>query len=232
MIRTGIFGTSYIRDERRRAIVKLWLELAVRLNPGFPLMIVDSNSPVPVPTEHDVEIIAFSENIGHLAAGGQDGWGRAFTRGLQWAIDGSLDYVVGLDTDILFSRPVGPIFDMMRREDRKVCMPVGDTYSWPENGLFFAEVAWLQESRFIERYCWLNMTPTMIPEWHCKDICGTDLHTLPLRGRRNDNGAVTAENLSRLYPTGCDWITHCVNTEPYRTFLDMNGFGELKGLVP
>ena len=232
MIKTGIFGTSYIVNEARQKMVRLWIELAVRLNPGFPIAIVDSASPFPVPDVHGVEIIQLGDNVGHLAGGGQDGGGRAFCAGLQWAIDRQLNFCAALDTDILFCRQIGPVFDQMRIAGWKAAMPAGDTYPWPENGLCFFDVEWLKQTGFIGRYNWAAMRVGMIPEWHCKDICGRDLTILPYRGRRNDNGEVTVGNLEKLYPSGCDWLTHCVDPEPYHALLNMNGLSDLKGFVP
>ena len=224
MLKTAIFGTSYIYDHRRAAVVRLWIRLAAKLNPGFPLTIVDSASPVPVPEECGVEVIRFPDNVGHLAGGGKDGWGRAFTYCLKLAVERGMDYVAVVDTDIVLCKPVGPIFDMMRAKGIKCAMPIGDRYPFPENGLVFFDVAWLKRTGFADRYGWEDSSATRLPEWHCRDLCGRDLHILTdLKGRRNDHGDVTADNLSETYPTGCDWLTHCVDTSPYAKLLELNG---------
>jgi hypothetical protein len=60
-----------------------------------------------------LQVYRFPDNIGHLARGGKDGWGRAFCKGLEMAIDGQYDYVVHIEGDSLFKRPVLPIIRQM-----------------------------------------------------------------------------------------------------------------------
>ena len=81
----------------------------------------------------------------------------------------------------------------------------------------------MKESKFVEKYDWRGSTFNRIPEWHCLDIIGRDIKILEMPGRRNDNGDATSSNLRQLYPNGCGWLTHCVNTAPYETLLRMNG---------
>jgi hypothetical protein len=170
-----------------------------------------------------IDILRFDDNLGHLASGGGDGWGRGFCKCIEKAIYEEFDYVAIVDTDIILCRPVGPIFDQMRANGWKVAMPIGHGHSFADNGLFFADVAWLKEIDFVARYDWRSSHSRRLPELHCQDICGPDLHILDLPGRRNDKGDLTTDNLAMLYPAGCAWLTHCVDTSPYAALLRLNG---------
>jgi hypothetical protein len=93
-LRVLIFGTCYAPTDDKVSELRRWIAVNARLNPvGCDLLLVDSNS---LEEDHDralnplVGIVRFPDNIGHLARGGRDGWGRAFCFGLQYALEREL----------------------------------------------------------------------------------------------------------------------------------------------
>ncbi|RVD14303.1 MAG: methyltransferase domain-containing protein [Mesorhizobium sp.] len=206
-----VFGTTYVDSEEKQRLAGRWEALHRKVNGwAVDLLLVDSASPVPLlAVEEGAEKYAFPDNIGHLARGGKDGWGRAFCKGLEMAIDGQYDYVVHIEGDSLFSKPVLPIIRKMMADGVKAAtVPVEGTKrqetGWAETGLMFFSVDYLWQSKFIERYDWWNRKARPFPEQAVFDLIGGDLHMLPLKAERGDRGQITAENAAEL-----DWITHC-----------------------
>lgn len=205
-----VFGTTYVDSEAKQRLVGQWEALHRKVNGwAVDLLLVDSASPVPLlAVEEGAEKYAFTDNIGHLARGGKDGWGRAFCKGLEMAIDGQYDYVVHIEGDSLFSRPVLPIIRKMMADGVPAAtVPVMGTkrpeHGWAETGLMFFSVDYLWQTKFIERYDWWNRTKSPTPEKVIADMCG-DLRMLPLKAERGDRGQLTAANAAEF-----DWITHC-----------------------
>ncbi|AEH88191.1 methyltransferase domain-containing protein [Mesorhizobium opportunistum] len=213
-----VFGTTYVDTPDKAKLAEQWQALHEDLNPGAHLLLVDSaspewwcedGSPKPDDTMPGCQIYSFPDNIGHLARGGKDGWGRAFCKGLEMAIDGQYDYVVHIEGDSLFSKPVLPIIrKMMAGGVPAASVPVAGTkrneHGWVETGLMFFSVDYLWQTKFIERYDWWNRTRSPTPEKVIFDLIGEDLRMLPLKAERGDRGQITAENAA-----GLDWITHC-----------------------
>ncbi|TPI13860.1 methyltransferase domain-containing protein [Mesorhizobium sp. B4-1-1] len=205
-----IFGTTYVDTPDKQKLAGQWETLHRSINGrAVDLLLVDSASPLPLlAVERGAEKYAFPDNVGHLARGGKDGWGRAFSKGLEIAIDGQYDYVVHIEGDSLFKRPVLPIIRQMMAEGVKAAsVPVEGTRrketGWAETGLMFFSVEYLWQSRFIERYDWWNRGPKPYPEQAVFDLLGEDLVMLSLKGERGDRGQITAENVG-----GLDWVTH------------------------
>jgi len=67
---------------------------------GFGPRLPCSGEPAPIQVGHR-SIIGFPDNVGHLARGGRDGWGRAFSQGLLCALAGGYDYVAHIESDLL-----------------------------------------------------------------------------------------------------------------------------------
>ncbi|TPN44875.1 methyltransferase domain-containing protein [Mesorhizobium sp. B1-1-7] len=204
-----VFGTTYVDTAEKQKLAGQWEALHRHVN-GWTvdLALVDSDSPLVLPGEDAVKY-SFPDNIGHLARGGKDGWGRAFCKGLESAIDGQYDYVVHIEGDSLLSKPVLPIIRKMMADGvRAASVPVEGTKrketGWAETGLMFFSVDYLWQSKFIERYDWWNRTKSPTPEKIIFDLVGEDLKMLPLKAERGDRGQITAENAA-----GLDWITHC-----------------------
>lgn len=240
MTLTLILGTCYVDTEEMEDVVDMWARLVRKLNPECDVLLVDSASPVklsgflprlgynclcPMPTpEHltgtsERVIGFFPDNIGHLSRGGRDGWGRALSAGIDYAVRQGYTHLAYIDADILLARPVQPILDKMIRTGVKIACPLEPQYLMVENGIIFADVAYLRDSKFIERYDWENPpTDGRLPENRFEDLVSDELFLLPLRGLRNDFGAITPQNVGRAP----DWITHA-SSEVYAAFLKVNG---------
>ncbi|RWF44291.1 MAG: methyltransferase domain-containing protein [Mesorhizobium sp.] len=222
--RVLIFGTVFVDSEDKAKLVGQWQRLHKHLNPGCDLLLVDSASPYPWKAESGVIVHDFGDNIGHLARGGRDGWGRAFTYGLQAAIDGGYDYVVHIEGDSLCREPVkGPLaflgevpisIDAPAGEETKGELPVAmappvsgtkrKEFWWAETGLMFFDVGRLKASDFIAKYDWRNRQAKPEPERAIVDILGDRLAFRANRAERGDQGQITAANATEF-----DWITHC-----------------------
>ncbi len=220
-----IAGTSWVATIPRRDLVQLWAKVTAHLNPDCDMIVVDSPGPYN-PSEFisddRIRHFRFEDNIGHLSLGGRDGYGRAFVKSLQIAIDEGYDYVISMDTDILCAAPFSPLCARMAKAGVKISCPLEPNYHFVENGIVFADVKWLKESDFIARYDWETPRP-IIPELHFEKVAGEDLFLMPLRGMRNDQNAITWENISYVLPYGFDFITHCADFNLYHKFLKRNG---------
>lgn len=226
MSKTLIYGTSYIATPERMELTKLWAKLCAKLNPDCDLLLVDSASPfdpMKFMPENLLWIRRFHDNLGHLNAGGGDGWGRAFCYGLQFGIDEGYDRIAYIDADILFAKPVGPIFDKMERNGVKVSCPLDMNFQFLENGIVFMNPEYMRDIRFIERYDWPNSPQMPLPERRFELLLEDALFTLPLRGCRNDFDLVTMANCREAFPWSWDYLTHAKDFNLYYRFLELNG---------
>lgn len=215
--RVLIFGTSYIKDAVDLWIIRQWAHLNRTLNPDADLLIVDSASPVPLPG--GIPFLQLGDNIGHLSRGGRDGWGRAFCSGLRQAAN--YDWVVHIETDVLFARPVAAMIDRMWLRGVRVTAPWAAPYMFPETGLMFMDANWLDDVRLAEKYDWEN--GTTLPELQIEQICGEELFIAPLRGARDDSRAIDIRTSFAGRP---DYLTHAT-VEKFREFLAVNGLEEV-----
>jgi len=240
-----IVGTSYVGSGAQgygERLVTLWAKLAMHLNPGDDILIVDSASPNPPAVflepigfrrytgrEHRPRTVyEFEHNLGHLNTTGRDGWGRAICKGIELAYMDRYDYIAYMDVDIVFTRPVRPIIEKMARFGVKAACPMDTLYNFLENGLMFLDVAYLEATNFVERYDWPNrgnvaLTPQNIPEMIFEQLLEHSIFTLPLRGLRNDLDRVTVNNLAGSFPYGVDYLTHCKDFAVYERLLEMKG---------
>ncbi|MBZ9705379.1 methyltransferase domain-containing protein [Mesorhizobium sp. ESP7-2] len=206
--RVLVFGTTYVDTADKQKLVGQWQDLHRRVNDwSVDLLLVDSASPLPFAGEDTLKY-TFSDNVGHLARGGKDGWGRAFSKGLEMAIDGQYDYVVHIEGDSLLKQPVLPIVRQMMASGVEVAsVPVAGTKrqetGWAETGLMFFSVDYLWQSKFIEKYDWWNRKARPFPEQAVFDILGDDLTMLDLKAERGDRNQINADNVAAL-----DWVTH------------------------
>lgn len=209
-MRILIFGTVYAPTPEQRVLAEQWSEVHRRLNPTCDLLLVDS--------AHSIKerltgtfVYSFPDNIGHLARGGQDGWGRAFCWGLEYAISQGYDYVVHIEGDSLFRLPVEPICKQLQRDGiRAASVRVNGTrhaeVKWTETGLMFFEVNYLREKDLVNKYNWHNGASKKYPrtpEFHLANIIGSALQVMPWRAIRDDKKMLTVGNV-----VGFDWITH------------------------
>lgn len=242
LTKTLILGTCYLSlgDEGAQnygaKLVKLWVELATHLNPDTDILLVDSASPIPA---HEAigfprtdlpnfKIHQLGSNVGHLNTTGKDGFGRAFSAGVDYAIEHEYDYLAYTDADIICTQPVGPIVDKMHRSGVKACCPMDTTYNFLENGLMYLDVAYLRDSNFVERYDWKSRGPTtdpsQIPEKVFETLLADVLFTLPMRGLRNDFDRLTVNNFDHMWPYGGpDYLTHAKDYRLYELMLERAG---------
>jgi hypothetical protein len=211
-VRILVFGTVYCDTEEKRALADLWGRFHREINPGCDLLLVDSCSPYFV---GGVPVLQLGDNIGHLARGGRDGWGRAFCAGLRYAIDHGYDYVAHVEGDSLLRRSVTSVAEEMRSAGiRVISVPVRGTrrleIDWVETGLMMFCVDYLRRSNFTGRYDWRDCEPKRrypyTPEWHVHRIVSREddrLVMMPWRAERGDRGQITLENVGQY-----DWITH------------------------
>jgi hypothetical protein len=220
-----IAASSYVSDQGRVELTKLWLRAARILNPGIDIVLVDSNSPFN-PNEFlaGVEVFRFEDNIGAISQGYRDGSGRAFCRTLDLACEGGYDYVVSWETDLLFALPLTPIVEKMHRTGVKVAAPWANPFQFVEWGCSFWSTQYLRESRFTERYDWKNTPTWPIPEFRIQAMVEEELFILPIHGWRNSENRMNIANIAQLMPYFPPrFITHCRDFSLYYRFLDLNG---------
>lgn len=256
-----IFGTVYADTEERMRLTQLWARHHRRLNPDCDLLLVDSASPMfwhsdgssiseaqtPISVER-CSLTSFPDNIGHLSrngpggasAPGRDGWGRAFCRGLEMAIEKGYDYVVHIEGDSLFKYPVGSIISrMMTSGHTALSVPVLGTKrletGWVETGLIFFSVPFLRRTKFVENYAWEKRLPSPTPERVIHAMLSAHGAAFKMESwgaYRGDKNQIDESNITRM-----DWVTHVRrpdgmdNVELFEKFSAACVFdGELKGL--
>lgn len=234
-MRTLILGTCYIAagnegaQNYKSSVVKLWLDLAAKLNPGMDILLVDACSPVDLEqllgeVEADVTVHRFGENVGHLNTTGRDGWGRAFCFGVEYAIKHGYDYLAYIDADIIFTKPIRPILTNMYLHNMVAAMPPAINYAFWENGMMFLSVPYLKMTDFVALYDWENRTHDMpIPELACENLFGGSLFLLPIRAYRDTAGALSVNNIEHAFPYGMDALTHVRDFRVYQKFVAMKG---------
>jgi hypothetical protein len=229
--RVLLFGTCYVDSEARVKLTVQWAELMLRLNADCDIWLIDSQSPLMPRLDPRIRIFSFPDNIGHLSrrnvTPGKDGWGRAFCKGLQLAIDGRFDFVAHIEADSLFRLSVLPICLRMRRDKiMAASIPVLSGArvipQWVETGLMFFDVEFLRRSNFVSRYDWPNRRSRPTPEVVINRMLGPHLTMMPWRGMRQDKlPTISRHNIAEA---GFDWITHFHNDgAAYDKFLETVG---------
>jgi len=206
-VRVLVFGTMYVDTMDKLQLLQHWIRINRVLNPTADLMLVDSASPMQLPPVDGLLVLNTGNNIGHLARGGQDGWGRAFTSGLSHALALEYDYVVHIEGDSLFRWSVEPILRHMQKKGIGcLSTTVQGTKrierGWAETGLMFFDVN--EVASVVRKYDWQNGGPKRYPhcpEWHLYEIAQP--HLAPWRAERGDQGQIRVEDV-HMY----DWITH------------------------
>lgn len=222
-----ILGTSHIHGAAASETFRMWGDLTLKLNPDTDILVVDSGSPMELPYfPAPVKYKILEDNIGHLSRGGQDGWGRAFATGVNYAIEHEYDWLANIECDVLFARPVMEVIGKMARHGVLCAAPIAMPYYYTETGLSFWSVPYLKMSGLIRKYDWEHPPENgLLPEQRIDAICANEMFALPIRGMRNDM-RVNADHLMRMFPHGIDWITHA-ELPVFRRFLEMNGHEDL-----
>jgi hypothetical protein len=220
-----IAGSSYVADEGRRELTKVWYRLVKQLNPGIDVVLVDSASPFD-PRKFLpglLEIETFLDNVGAVSQGQQDGSGRAFCRCLETAVERGYDYVVPWETDILWVTPIEQTIAKMHRSGVKVAAAFANPYQFPEWACSFWSTKYVTESRFIERYDWQHSPRWPIPEWRIATLTDPDLFILPIHGWRNHENQMNIANITHLFPYHLpQFLTQCRDFQLYYRFLDLH----------
>lgn len=220
-MRTLIFGTVFIDTQEKYDLAAQWVKLHGTLNPECDLLLVGCKMPYSL-VNIGCNTTSTDDNIGHLARGGRDGWGRAFCIGLNEAVQSQYDYVVHIEGDSLCSRRVAPVINNMYARGTYACsVPVVGTKrletDWAETGLMFFDVRKLNAYAFINQYNWQdgaakNKYP-YTPEAHVFKMLGHDLTMLNWTVARDDMRIVRPEKVHLL-----DWVTHST-PEVYNAFM-------------
>jgi predicted SAM-dependent methyltransferase len=218
---TLIFATTYVDSDARQTLTEQWLELTSALNPDCPLLLVDSASPLPLVSDAwkqqhpsvQYRVFDFGDNVGHLSRGGKDGWGRAFSKGLEIAVDEGYTYVAHIEGDSLLRLPVDGLIDQMLQAQRECCTTKvsgmkKDIAGWIETGLMVFKTTYVRDSGFIQNYNWRARRVAPTPEIVIANLIKSDVFLLPIKAVRGDKHQITHNNVLSL---GLDWITHCHN---------------------
>lgn len=242
--RNLIFAATFVADDARARLMEHWLRVTLKLNPECDILLVDTPSETGKPSRVPdiakrfgdlvphvmgdrarLSIKSFDDNIGHLGGGahkdfGRDGWGRAFTYGLEAAIAGNYEFAAHIEGDSIFRLPVKEITAQMERDKTVAAsMPVRgmktDWPGWVETGLMFFRTEFLEKSGFIASYNWQGRPRLPAPEVIIHNLLGDKLRMLPLSGRRDDRNEITAENVAA---SNLDWLTHCADAGAYEKF--------------
>lgn len=218
-MRVLIFGTCYADTPEKLALLRQWDEVNGLLNKHCHILLVDSNS---LGGEHsfNATVLQFWDNIGHLARGGQDGWGRAFCAGLQYAIEHDYDYVVHIEGDSLCKLDVMHVCQQMHKHrETALSVPVIGTLrkekDWVETGLMFFDVEFIKQRGLIEAYNWRDGAAKNYPntpEFVISELLGSDLRLISWKTIRDDRNQLTVDNVKEY-----DWITH-TTPEVYDAF--------------
>jgi hypothetical protein len=215
--RTLIFGTTYVDSADRQKLTVQWLFLHRALNPDCDFLLVDSASPLPIIQPSNgprCEVFQFGDNVGHLSRKGRDGWGRAFTKGLDLAVERGYEFVAHIEGDSLLRLPVrNLVADMVKWGKPVASIPVSgmerDFAGWVETGLMAFSVDWVKRNQFTQRYDWPHREVRPTPEVVVRGIVGDpNLYMLPIKGWRGDKHQITNANVVAL---DLDWVTHCHN---------------------
>lgn len=232
-----IFGTAYIENPQRAELVQMWIELNEFLNPEFPLVIIDSASdpmwrnmalggrnveihtvkegdPLP-PLKSGVNWIDFPENLGHPSIHGVDGWGRAFARAIEIGIAQNYDYVINIESDLLFRPKVMDVLKEQHDKQIKFMTAWERSYGFMENCICFMQTEYLRAIDFIGQYNWRVHRPDRLPELRMEDITMKDLYVKPWRGLRDDFGHCQPEHVPNL-----DYLTHAHDQRLYYLFME------------
>ena len=215
-----IFGTCYVDTVEKHHLVDQWGTLHKFLNPECDLLLVDSNSPRAI---YSAPVLQLGNNIGHLTKCDNDGWGRAFCAGLQYAIDKGYDYVAHIEGDSLLRLPVKMFCgDMEVRDIHALVCGVNGTkfneFAWVETGIMFMSTEYANDSDFIQRYNWRDGKSKRYP--HTPEaviyemLVQDDVFDIAaIRTMRDDRKILTVDNVVNY-----DWISH-TTPEVYDMFV-------------
>lgn len=171
-----VFGTMY-HEEETGYQVEEWMKQNMKIanngqiNPQWQL--IDSKSPIEIDHflfgAYSTDYFTFPDNIGHLARNGRDGWGRAFCRGVEIAIEQNYDWLVHIESDMLSRVDVANVIEFLKKHGMDFAAPLNH-YGLIETGLMWMRVQALKEVGFIEQYDWEHSPVEPLPEDRVHDI--------------------------------------------------------------
>jgi len=237
-----VAGSAYVHSEPLRELCRLWSRVVQHLDPGVDIVILDSVSPFepavfldwPCFTERSRKIseelygdnrwvYKFDENLGHLNKGGEDGAGRTFCKSVELGIALGYDYVVVIETDLIFLRCVRDICLRMQRNGCKIAALPNLQYAFPEFGVCFIDTKWAKEFDLVGKYDWKKSQPWPIPEVRLMNILKDYLMMLPEYGVRVDQMPMTEQNFASYWPYFPPaYVTHAPDFGIYLKAVMMN----------
>lgn len=249
-MKTLIFGTFFVANLPRAELVEMWIRIQKHMNPDLPILLVDSNSenmwtdfvpslrdiervvvpdgaPLP-PLKPGLNWVTFPDNIGHLSLNGGDGWGRAFCRGTQYAIDHGYDYVVHIESDLLNRVPAAKMVEALNQYKLGALAPLTSRDWLCEVGHMVMRTSFLKEIDFIKQYNYklANRGFESWPEHWIEEIMSPSMLYYNWKGGRSDGHYPTQPI---IFPDRIDWydlITHAPYHDYYELFIRHN-FPEL-----
>lgn len=211
------------------ALVKFWIAVQARINPGIDIVLVDSCSPFPaqdfLAPADGLSIITIDHDIGKRVETGKDGGVEALCVGMDACIaKDKYTHIAYAETDMFFIRPVQSVTERMAKYGIKVTMPFDTMYQFLETGLSFYDIGELVRRNYTKSYDW-NNPPEMFHEIWTEWFFGEAIHPLFCRGLRNDLDQINRQNIMQSFPYGIDYLTHCRDPGLYRIMMMMNGIG-------
>jgi len=226
--RAFIYGTIYVDDPQKAELTQMWIELNQHLNPDFDILIVDSQSNkswlglipamqgVPIhtvaegdqmpPLQRGVNWIDFPENMGHLNFNNLDGWGRAFCRGIDYAIQHDYEYAVNIETDMLFGVPVSDVLGQMDAHKLNIISTdmkyTPFSHNYMENAIVFMRTSYMRQVDFVKKYDWRaqdkNAPGFEIPEQRCRTLLEPEVFYKHWNGIRRLAGAEDLKDENKI----------------------------------
>ncbi len=163
------FCTCWLPDLDRVFMLQSWLRVAAQQSAHLTIINTDAGDfgcdvmnvrygGMP----SGVRVCELGNNIGHGSRiGDQDGWGRAFCKGIELAITGGYDYAVHVESDMACRVDCRDVIDLMRRSGKPFAAPYCSQVQNIETGLMYMDVNRLQEMEFVNRYNWPKIRPEM-----------------------------------------------------------------------
>lgn len=246
----------HLTNEWRGRLLRTCVTLIDRLNPDLDYLLIDNASPIdPTPflpgawddmgvclSDHGEApikppgrtIMRFPDAIGHFHHNqGQeppprDGPGRSNMTSLKIAYASGYQRSVYQETDCLFVRSYEEGFAQLTKKVGCQDRCSQGYLDW--NMRYHADLPWLDEFRFVEKYDWPNQQPDWlghpVGEFVYEHILGEHLQVLPMRGCRAGMEGVTADNLRERFPDGIEWLTHA-DELGFTEFLSYTGHDDL-----
>jgi len=205
--RPVILTTCYVADAERMQLVKFWLGVQTKVNPGVDIFLVDSCSPFPakdfLPEMDGLTVITLDHGMDAIITAGK------------------YTHIAYVETDMFLVKPVHVVTERLAKYGMKVAMPFDTMYQFLETGLAFYEIQHLIDKSYTKSYDW-NNPPEMFHEIWTEWFFGADIHTLLLRGLRNDMDQINRQNILQAFPYGLDYLTHCKDYALYKIMYMMN----------